>query len=748
MKKYGWILILIIILGILTPISYPISIVESAISSCSASMSPQTVERGSSHTYEFNLTNNDSETIQWVRISRPSSAFSLSSASSSGWTAGLSSDNATFSAGGLDPGESHTFRVNASVSSGAAGTYSWSVIVSDNPSGSGQFTCDGNQNVSVTAPPGTAPAISNIKVSNISASSAIITWNTDIASKAKVQYGLNTGYGNETSWTSSFATSHSITLSNLSASTSYHYKVHNSSETNGTSSSGNNTFTTSAAQSKSSSSSSDGTGALAPKNDSSTETSPPEISLQTDFGKAFSEPPLIAGTASDNDKISSIDYSIDGGLNWLPVDSTEIKRNSSKSGQLVTFGFRPLNLEEGDYEILVRAIDVSSNVGFSPIYTLVIDIMPPQVGGITTSIGPHEVEVPDSGLIESMVGVDQKITLSAIGGPNSIQLLARETGSVHTPQTFALSLDPFTGLWSGIIRFENPGTYDLEIEALDGAGNTTHRKLSGFHVAPAASVAIGKNNTPLEGADITVFYFVPQNNSWVIWDSKPYGQENPQKTSENGQFELFLPPGKYYIDITHPKIRHTKSRIFELDKPTSINQPINVKASVGMSILGRRINLPLWATYEQSISRNFVAKSGNTDQLIGKQLQEFDLPDIDSSANLALDLGDKDKLLVLYNTWTPSSQDQINVLNKLHEAKDLPIVPIAIHESPNKVRAFFGIGNYGFNTLVDKNGATVDLLALNSYPTHVLIDKDGIIKKVRYGLLSEEEIETLLVGQK
>lgn len=69
----------------------------------------------------------------------------------------------------------------------------------------------------------TAPSISNIKVVTYS-NKAVITWTTNESSISWVVYGITTAYGKEVK-TTTYTTSHSVTLSDLSPATTYHYQV-------------------------------------------------------------------------------------------------------------------------------------------------------------------------------------------------------------------------------------------------------------------------------------------------------------------------------------------------------------------------------------------------------------------------------------------------------------------------------------------------------------------------------------------
>src|SRR5690242_18646222 len=69
------------------------------------------------------------------------------------------------------------------------------------------------------------PAISSVSVSGVSPSNATILWATDEPSDSQVNYGTSASYVVSTLLDSTLLTSHSVTLSNLNPSTTYHYQV-------------------------------------------------------------------------------------------------------------------------------------------------------------------------------------------------------------------------------------------------------------------------------------------------------------------------------------------------------------------------------------------------------------------------------------------------------------------------------------------------------------------------------------------
>ena len=99
-----------------------------------------------------------------------------------------------------------------------------------------------------SAPDATPPNISNI-ASDPTHNSVQITWDTDEDASSIVEYGTTMSYGTSTSETdtSPRVSSHTVNISGLSPSTTYHFKVSSKDAANNTGESTDQTFTTSAA---------------------------------------------------------------------------------------------------------------------------------------------------------------------------------------------------------------------------------------------------------------------------------------------------------------------------------------------------------------------------------------------------------------------------------------------------------------------------------------------------------------------
>jgi hypothetical protein len=91
------------------------------------------------------------------------------------------------------------------------------------------------------------PTISGVYVSNITTGSAVINWTTDQPSTSWVSYGTGSSYSNSSPVNSTLLTIHSVTLTGLNASTTYHFQVGSANSTGQSSVSGDAAFTTSSA---------------------------------------------------------------------------------------------------------------------------------------------------------------------------------------------------------------------------------------------------------------------------------------------------------------------------------------------------------------------------------------------------------------------------------------------------------------------------------------------------------------------
>ena len=93
----------------------------------------------------------------------------------------------------------------------------------------------------------TPPTISAIVAAGISSSSETITWTTSELADGQIEYGATTGYGSTTTLNSTLGLTHGQTLSSLTSSTLYHYRILSKDVAGNLTTSSDQTFTTGAA---------------------------------------------------------------------------------------------------------------------------------------------------------------------------------------------------------------------------------------------------------------------------------------------------------------------------------------------------------------------------------------------------------------------------------------------------------------------------------------------------------------------
>ena len=92
----------------------------------------------------------------------------------------------------------------------------------------------------------TPPVISGIAVTSITQTSVAVSWTINEPSTGQVEYGLTSAYGSSTALESSLLTSHSQTITGLTAGTTYHYRVKSADAATNLTTTADRTFATAA----------------------------------------------------------------------------------------------------------------------------------------------------------------------------------------------------------------------------------------------------------------------------------------------------------------------------------------------------------------------------------------------------------------------------------------------------------------------------------------------------------------------
>lgn len=693
------------------------------LSSCTATVSPNSVNTNTSQRFTFTM--GSVASVQWIKITRPSSNFSITGGATSGWNLSDSSTNATFTLAGNG---STTLYIDATSGSSEAASANWTVQASDDPDGASPTTCTGTLATAISGigADTTSPTFSDLAVSEITDSAAKITWTTDESSNSTVEYGTTESYGSSTSDSAS-TTTHTINLTSLGKNTTYHFKVKS------TDSSGNTGETDDSSLVTAKDATTTGTSTTTTTTTTVTKVQKdavaPTTTIKTDLTKPFEKAPTIEGTASDDSGIGRIEYSVDNGVNWQPVDT--ISQQFAKS---TAFEFTPFGLDDGNYEIKVRSFDPTGNTSQSRAVTLIIDRLPPQVGNSILTSGPLIVTPKENGKTYLLANLDYKITLSSVGGTTEINL---KTVGKNNSRDFTLSRNPETGLWSAILNFEAEDEYKLLTTSVDGGQNKTEREIGKIVVIPSGLLS-SINNKPIQKAKITVMIFEPTQQKYVPWDASYFNQENPKETNQNGEFGFLLPSGKYYLSIKREGQSQQKSEIFELSSATFVNPQISTGSGTIIKI--GPIALPIPSFLQKPLKINMALVLDATAQEINKELPIIDLGKGNETVS-TLNFRGKPTIITAISNWSGFDSNQLNILNETaRQNPSINFVPVLSQEKPSLAQILGKKLNLGIDIYADPDGLLTEPLGITNLPSHYFISRNGIIKKAIYGILSKEEL--------
>ncbi len=196
-----------------------------SVTACTASITPTIITQETTADFTLTIQNTDSVAYSWIKITRPSTNWTINSLSVNGWGTSTNSADSMLTGGSLAAGSSLHTTINVSSGSADVPAEDWVVEVSDDAGGASPFSCTGmlSTSISGTAPDTTPPTISNAQVVDVTNTSVRVAWDTDEAADSIVNYGTTDEYGS-TVTEGSFVTSHEVVLTGLAADTLYHYQ--------------------------------------------------------------------------------------------------------------------------------------------------------------------------------------------------------------------------------------------------------------------------------------------------------------------------------------------------------------------------------------------------------------------------------------------------------------------------------------------------------------------------------------------
>ena len=319
-----------------------------------------------------------------------------------------------------------------------------------------------------------------------------------------------------------------------------------------------------------------------------------------------------------------------------------------------------------------------------------------------------------------------------------------KSGTKTYVQTFILSPLDNSGLWSGVLGFIKPGIYTLTVNALDGAGNQSNRTLTSVYVSEPGQTLNSVTGKPIVSA-VTAYYFEPSSHTWEVWDAAAFGQQNPQMTDKMGNFSMFLPAGKYYLQATAPGYHKLISNIFTINQPTPLATDLKLNPRHGLHIGPLFLSWPSFSI-QHILAPNSATKSVSQNTLVGQPAPTFSLTDTAGNTINITDLHGRPTLLSFNSTWAPTAIEELSALSNLQANPNLNIIPVALQENSGVVQSYTSIADVNLKWLLDPNSTLSTSYDIQSLPMNYFIDRHGIIRQVVVGVMSKQQMLNDLSG--
>jgi len=146
----------------------------------------------------------------------------------------------------------------------------------------------------------------------------------------------------------------------------------------------------------------------------------------------------------------------------------------------------------------------------------------------------------------------------------------------------------------------------------------------------------------------------------------------------------------------------------------------------------------------QVVSLGEGANAEITGVAIGEEAPFWELGDLAGQKVALSHYQDKPLVVTFWSTWNQIAADQISVFDR-YLARDtntlFEIITINNQEGRGIVSNFMRRGGYQVRVLLDETGAVGELYKVKSLPVTYFIDKEGIVRDIVIGAMSEKMLE-------
>lgn len=303
----------------------------------------------------------------------------------------------------------------------------------------------------------------------------------------------------------------------------------------------------------------------------------PRITLNEIESRNFKKDFRFEATGSAEDALSGIEfveYSLDN-EHWFKAIITK-----GFLAKKASFRIRhPFTLDDGEYNISFRAVDAAGNLSKVWNEKIFVDTMPPRMGSYDLSFNNISI-YPEASGFNILEG-------SKISIRTSFEIDTKEVELFMGNDKVEMEQGD-NNIWKGDFVVGAVGVYDIKFSAKDNFDNFIENKLIGtINSIPKGTVRIidragNKLQDSVSDAILTVLIYSEDRQDFERWPGEYYSIENPIHSDSNGNYSLFLPAGKYQINVQKSGFVKLKTTEFIIRDGKFINLDMYLKKREGI----------------------------------------------------------------------------------------------------------------------------------------------------------------------
>lgn len=167
---------------------------------------------------------------------------------------------------------------------------------------------------------------------------------------------------------------------------------------------------------------------------------------------------------------------------------------------------------------------------------------------------------------------------------------------------------------------------------------------------------------------------------------------------------------------------------------------------IGIALFIIGIMLLLWMALQQGGGQTVIQSAPEVVER-GKPAPTFTSPSLAGSEIALADYAGDVIVVNFWATWCPPCKAEMPGINAFYEAyQDEGLVVLAVNAKENEatVRPFIEASGFSFPVLLDPAGSVVNQYQVRSFPTTIVVDRDGVVQYIHTGMISPEELEAVV----